>query len=548
MPYPGAKQRALKALTSLMVLVFSVVSVGSASAGLDSAFSSLTSSASTQTYSGGAFESQTRNIYSFGGARIRFPQSTVQFVSITPPSFGAGCNGIDAHFGGFSFINGEQFQTLLRNIGQAALGYVVMLALKQLCPQCEAVMEAIQKAAQLATKLAVDSCSAGTALAKQAVGLFGGGTGGKALDQSGQSVCGKEMANKGESDGFLSAINDTCNSMDKWTSKVSEWIDTSPDSEAEAAKYAGTYGNTTWLSMKTLGFVKSDKAVSDGAIEDGVIGELFMSMIGTSITADCPVCANGVYSDVQPPTLTPPEVALDLFMCGVDYGTLYGSEFDDMPFDTAAEEYCTPKDGSQDYTRYSILTCDNEDYSRCEKVTPVALQDWTNGEDLLGYGFIAHVEVILLRAVKSVQERRPLSAEALGLIHSAPLPLYKAINIAAVYPAVSKNIIHNNAVILAHLMAQEYFRHILSEATLIRQGGLAPPPEIVRELLTVMNGNYERIQKDSEFIDRLVGRQNLIISQIKQVNKVMQDTVFSRGLGGNQLFSGELTSLSVSGR
>ncbi|WP_083025804.1 conjugal transfer protein TraH [Vreelandella lionensis] len=53
-----------------------------------------------------------------GGLTRRFSQNRYSLVNMDPPRLDVGCNGIDAHFGGFSYIDSEQIQQMLEQIAQ----------------------------------------------------------------------------------------------------------------------------------------------------------------------------------------------------------------------------------------------------------------------------------------------------------------------------------------------------------------------------------------------------------------------------------------------
>ncbi len=105
-------------------------------------------------------QGQTMNLYTGGSLFMRMPKRTYNLGSVTPPSWNAGCGGIDLFMGGFSFINKEQFVAMLRNIGSNALGYGFKLAIQNLCPTCDNVMQALQATAQQINRLNMDSCEA----------------------------------------------------------------------------------------------------------------------------------------------------------------------------------------------------------------------------------------------------------------------------------------------------------------------------------------------------------------------------------------------------
>ena len=81
-----------------------------------------------------AYRGQTMNFYTGGSLYMRTPVRNYPLASITPPSFRAGCGGIDLYAGSFSFINKDQFVALLRNIGNNAIGAAFNMALCSMSP------------------------------------------------------------------------------------------------------------------------------------------------------------------------------------------------------------------------------------------------------------------------------------------------------------------------------------------------------------------------------------------------------------------------------
>ncbi|EPE5737909.1 conjugal transfer protein TraH [Escherichia coli] len=69
--------------------------------------------------------------YAYGGSLYARTQvKNVQLISMTLPDINAGCGGIDAYLGSFSFINGEQLQRFVKQIMSNAAGYFFDLALQ----------------------------------------------------------------------------------------------------------------------------------------------------------------------------------------------------------------------------------------------------------------------------------------------------------------------------------------------------------------------------------------------------------------------------------
>ncbi|MFX5809117.1 conjugal transfer protein TraH, partial [Acinetobacter baumannii] len=75
----------------------------------------------------------------------------------------------DLYMGGFSYVNKEQFVAMLKNIGSNALGYGFKLALQNLCPTCDNVMQALQAVSQQVNRLNIDSCEAAKGIVNAAL-------------------------------------------------------------------------------------------------------------------------------------------------------------------------------------------------------------------------------------------------------------------------------------------------------------------------------------------------------------------------------------------
>ncbi|WP_252391526.1 conjugal transfer protein TraH, partial [Escherichia coli] len=65
----------------------------------------------------------------------------------TLPDINAGCGGIDAYLGSFSFINGEQLQRFVKQIMSNAAGYFFDLALQTTVPEIKTAKDFVQKMA-----------------------------------------------------------------------------------------------------------------------------------------------------------------------------------------------------------------------------------------------------------------------------------------------------------------------------------------------------------------------------------------------------------------
>lgn len=64
---------------------------------------------------------------------------------MTLPDINAGCGGIDAYLGSFSFINGEQLQRFVKQIMSNAAGYFFDLALQTTVPEIKTAKTSCRK-------------------------------------------------------------------------------------------------------------------------------------------------------------------------------------------------------------------------------------------------------------------------------------------------------------------------------------------------------------------------------------------------------------------
>ena len=95
-------------------------------------------------------------------------------VSFVPPSFEAGCGGIDFYAGSFSFINAAQFTALLKSIAANAMGYAFQVALSDMCPTCMSVIDDLQRKIQQLNQAFSNSCQLAQGLVNDTTSAFTG--------------------------------------------------------------------------------------------------------------------------------------------------------------------------------------------------------------------------------------------------------------------------------------------------------------------------------------------------------------------------------------
>ena len=146
-----------QALTLGLLLAMLPIHQGRPSNAIDQQIDTLFSSLSNRTDPGLAMTPR-RGVLAGGSLSVRNRIYEANPLSVTPPSFKAGCGGIDLYGGSFSFINGEQFITLLRSIAANAGGYAFQLGINAMCPDCGTVMTDLQKKVQQLNQMFANSC------------------------------------------------------------------------------------------------------------------------------------------------------------------------------------------------------------------------------------------------------------------------------------------------------------------------------------------------------------------------------------------------------
>ena len=113
-----AIKRSTAALAAAVLLGSSASQAGPLQAQMDQVFNSMTNVTAP-----GVYETQRRGVLTAGSVYVRNKIVDTQIAAFAPPSWKAGCGGIDFFAGSFSFINADQFVQLLRSVASNAVGY-----------------------------------------------------------------------------------------------------------------------------------------------------------------------------------------------------------------------------------------------------------------------------------------------------------------------------------------------------------------------------------------------------------------------------------------
>ncbi len=111
-----------------------------------------------------AFDGQASGHWTLGNLYLRAPVRSEQVATVSLPSFRAGCGGIDAFAGAFSFINSDQLIAFGRAVAQNAAGFAFELALETISPVIAETMAKLRALAQWVNAQNLNSCETAQAL------------------------------------------------------------------------------------------------------------------------------------------------------------------------------------------------------------------------------------------------------------------------------------------------------------------------------------------------------------------------------------------------
>lgn len=202
------------------------------------------------------YRGQTMNFYTGGSLYLRTPVRNYALASVSPPSFRAGCGGIDLFAGSFSFINKEQFVALLRNIGNNALGAAFNMALCSMSPDLCDLLKYLQDQVAKMNQLNVNSCQAAEGLVTAA---------GSLLTDRTQEKEGKIAGAQ------LNLFGDVFESWDEWKKHRNTARNIRSAAKNASAGYRELFepGNVVWRALSRVAGVSDETK------------ELLMSLTGT---------------------------------------------------------------------------------------------------------------------------------------------------------------------------------------------------------------------------------------------------------------------------
>lgn len=504
----------------------------------------------------GFYQSAARNSFIAGGLDLRIPRQDAnlpRLYSFTPPRITAGCGGISAHFGGFSFISGEELVQALRSIASGvAMAFVVQLVMSTICAKCQDIAADLKDTLQKASKWAVDSCRLGQTWARQMVSSLGlgGERGGSsaAPNTQPQAIC---AISEGQSGGMLDwlrgASSASCNSVTRALQTLRSFYDPNDPNQQRAVACASNTGNTTWMLLTA--FDRSGRGTTEVDSGSRARKLMLMNLLGTTITHTNPEGGVGGCvvdgQDAVPqegksvfcaPRLTGQQAA-GILMCGAPNAR---GEFVDggptpRPLPSMLQRFCQAYFVGRDNEPFKMPTlydCDGGNYDTCPSIRTV--EDTTR--IISGTGFLGNVHFLMQEGAQRVRDNRSLESDEIGikvlrLMQVAPVPLYQVINSAAVYPVAAQDLISSISVLIAEQIATAYFDD------LVRLSGRSSDPNVgclsegsARAMLELLSQMRNHATQMRTLIGQNMTIQQALGEQIRRINLAIQRQVMSQDM------------------
>lgn len=214
-----------------LALSVAVFHAGTANAGMQKQMDRLFGDMSNVT-APGSYKTQRRGVLTAGRITQKSKIFDENLISFSPPSWKAGCGGVDMYGGALSFISKEQIVALLRAVAANAKGYFFQLALSNTCPDCATWIESFQKKIQELNQFLGNSCQLAQGLVNDASDI---------LPFDVKHKTGESLA--ATVDGFVDDFFETRQQNDgKSATKIRE--------EKDPVKAKEQTGNLTWKQLK----------------------------------------------------------------------------------------------------------------------------------------------------------------------------------------------------------------------------------------------------------------------------------------------------------
>ncbi len=546
-----------------------ITPIAEAGISVQDAFNGLVSSATGAGY----YSTGSRNVFVAGTFRVWVPSQTVQLVSLTPPPISAGCSGISMNFGGMSFISGHAFQKLVKNIMQAAPGYVIYLAIGVLCPLCKDVLSTLQALAQKANQLGLNSCAVARGMLSSAAKDLTQMAGNHGLGAGLKNFCSTTSAVSGASSSFLSAMSNACSSASSALSAVDTFA---AGGENKASQVASIHGNKEWIGLTNAGF-------SNTSVKELLLSVTGFSVIGSKSGqggAPAPAVYPGWVSQKTLDGKTNKQMGsllLMLLLFGNDparslqyleagpssiwasatprmqaalegeFAHAVNNNYQALPFYLCRSHAGGPG-GSLDAPMLTPVTMSGV-AAMCDDPVATTVGAVTSAQNALvgGYGLYVDVWSNLQKAVKRIELGQPIPLAAIRLMQMTPLPVYQMVNVAAVYPAAATQLVKTYSYFISVLIAEAIVEQWVSMPTDRTPGRASAGLQASRAVQALAEEIGASVSHAKGALSQALATQQRILASLKLINHEIFQQMVGNGMQGNLLFTQGLASGLASG-
>jgi conjugative transfer pilus assembly protein TraH len=442
----------------IMLLLFPILSMADVNSDLTNFFDGL--GMMSNTTAPHAYQGQQAGYYTGGSLYARNTVRNVQLIEVDLPSVGAGCGGIDAFAGGFSFVNSDEMVNMMRNVMNNAKGYAFKLTLASVTPLIKNVLSDIQDIANKANAMNINSCET----AEQLVGGIWPKT-----RSAQQQICN----DVGSSTGIFkdwSEARQGCTSND---------LHYNYDSTMQAGLQNPAYknlvldnGNLVWKALQLNRLVGDDEQFA----------ELLMSLSGSIIIRKTGSGKSAInHFEILP------SLAIDhsLFKA-----LLYGGET-------------------------GLYKCDEK--QECLN-PPKAKQMITIKPDS---AFVARVAKLLRGISLKIINDSPLNDQEKGFINATRIPIYKILNVQAAYQK-DPNILDVES--YADVIATDIlFQYLQENLNLIQASSrlLQYPEEIMKQFNDGINRALDDVRNEQKNAQNKISQAFQLIEQSQMLEQML---------------------------
>lgn len=184
-----------------------------------------------------------------------------------------------------------------------------------------------------------------------------------------------------------------------------------------------------------------------------------------------------------------------------------------------------------------------EHFFRCNNPQPIPLNVWASSahaKTLLGGGVLFDTLTMLGAAVNSVRMGLPIPDRTLALMERSPFPLYRLVNIAAIYPGGESYFYEGTGFYISTILAYELMEQMMRQ--IYRQGTNtnAYSGQMAKVSVQAM---LEASQSASQFVDRVaIGETRALefTQRIETLERSVLRSIYQRNLLGNYAASVEM--------